>query len=122
MTNTLDSALDPSVFINEAMEQLSVLEESLLELENNPHDRNLIDAAFRALHTIKGSSGLFGFDEIVAFTHAIENVYDQIRTGKLEINSQLIDLTLSSHDCLQIMLDSEKTETEVQRSKRDQFC
>lgn len=118
MVETNDSEFNKDVFINEAAEQLSILEETLLELEHNPHDKDLLDTAFRALHTIKGSGGLFGFDDIVNFTHDIENVYDQIRSGKLEIDSQVIDLTLSSHDCLKNMLDPGNSNSEEEQEKR----
>jgi two-component system chemotaxis sensor kinase CheA len=78
----------------------------------------MIDCAFRALHTIKGSGGMFGFHEIVAFTHDIESVYDQVRNGKLEISGNLIDLTFTAHDCLIRMLDIQSADSETERTRR----
>jgi two-component system, chemotaxis family, sensor kinase CheA len=91
-------------FIEEANELLSELESALLELESNPHNQELIAKVFRALHTIKGSSGMFGFDDITMFTHNIENVYDAIRAGKINIDKNIIDLTLAARDQIFIML------------------
>ncbi len=66
-------------FREEAYELLSDLEGSLLELEESPDDAELIGKVFRVMHTIKGSGAMFGFDDIAAFTHEIENVYDRVR-------------------------------------------
>ena len=51
---------------------------------------------FRAMHTIKGSGAMFGFDDIAAFTHDVETVYDLVRGGKIPVTKPLIDLTLSA--------------------------
>ncbi|MDP3445826.1 MAG: Hpt domain-containing protein, partial [Ignavibacteria bacterium] len=83
-------------FIEEASELLSELELSLLELEKCPDNNDLIAKIFRALHTIKGSSGMFGYDEISMFTHDIENVYDKIRNGSIAISKSIIELTLQA--------------------------
>ncbi len=71
------------IYREEANELLADLEEALIELEQKPAERDLIDRIFRAMHTIKGSGAMFGFDDIAAFTHTIETVYDLIREGKL---------------------------------------
>ena len=62
----------------EAGELLAELETSLLELEDNPEDIELIGRVFSAMHTIKGSGAMFGFDDIAAFTHAVETVFDMV--------------------------------------------
>ncbi len=85
-------------FKEEALERLAELEDALLELENNPSDQELLDSAFRAMHTIKGSAGMFGFEDIVDFTHNIETVFDCIRDGSIEITKELIALGLQAHD------------------------
>lgn len=102
---TSDEQRNINVFKEEAAERLADLEETMLELENSPEDQELIDAAFRALHTIKGSGGMFGFDDIVAFTHDIETVFDQVRDGVIPVTEDLIALTLSAHDQIGKMLD-----------------
>jgi two-component system chemotaxis sensor kinase CheA len=95
-----------AAFLEEAYELLTVLETSLLELEERPDDMELIGTIFRALHTIKGSGSMFGFDKIAAFTHEVETAFDLVRNGEVTVTKELIDLTLSSRDHIKKMLDS----------------
>ncbi len=90
----------------EAYELLTELETSLLELEENPDNLDLIGRVFRAMHTIKGSGAMFGFDDIAAFTHEVETVFDLVRNGKLAATKELIDLTLAARDQIRAMLDA----------------
>lgn len=92
------------VFREESMELLADLETALLELENCPEDEELVNRAFRALHTVKGNAAMFGFDEIEAFTHDLESVFDRVRKGHRKVDRELIDLTLRSRDIILIML------------------
>jgi len=92
-------------FLEEAFELLSDLEASLLELEEDPSDTELIGRVFRALHTIKGSGAMFGFDDVASFTHTIETVFDDVREGKLPVTKELISLTLKARDLIRFMLD-----------------
>ena len=94
------------LYREEAYELLEVLEESLLELERNPADMETVGRVFRAMHTIKGSGAMFGFDAIAAFTHTIETVYDLVREGALNVTQELISLTLEACDRIKSMLDS----------------
>ncbi|TAN44479.1 MAG: chemotaxis protein CheA [Nitrospirae bacterium] len=89
----------------EASELLTELETSLLELEESPEDKDLIGRVFRAMHTIKGSGAMFGFDNIAKFTHEVETVFDQVRNGKLPVTKNLINLTLDARDQIRAMLD-----------------
>jgi len=91
-------------FIEETNELLSELEVTLLAVEDAPTDQELIAKLFRALHTIKGSSSMFGFDDIALFTHDIETAYDLIRNGELEVTKHIIDLTLLARDEISNML------------------
>ena len=91
------------VFIEEARELLAELETSLLELKEAPTDGELVARIFRALHTIKGSGAMFGFDEIADFTHGIENTYDLVRSKKMAVTGHLIDLTLAACDAIRGM-------------------
>jgi two-component system chemotaxis sensor kinase CheA len=93
-------------FKEEAYELLVELETSLLELEENPDDRELIGRVFRAMHTIKGSGAMFGFDDIAAFTHEVETVFDLVRNDKLTVTKNLVNLTLAARDQIKAMLDS----------------
>ncbi len=92
-------------FKEEASELLGELESALLELEERPGDRELVDRVFRAMHTIKGSGAMFGFDAVSSFTHEVETVFDLVRKGEIEVTKDLIDLTLRSRDAIRTMLD-----------------
>lgn len=92
----------------EAYELLAELEASLLELEEYPEDMELIGRVFRAMHTIKGSGAMFGFDAIAAFTHNVETVFDLVREGKVCVTKELINLTLSAGDHIRDLLESEE--------------
>lgn len=94
----------------EAIELLGELESSLLELEKEPADQDLIGRVFRAMHTIKGSGAMFGFTGIATFTHDVETVYDCVRNGKMPVNKELIDLTLSACDQIRKMVEAFGTE------------
>ncbi len=92
-------------FREEAREIVVDLESALLELNENRADLDLVGRVFRALHTIKGSGSMFGFDELAAFTHNLETAFDGVRNGRLQINSELIDLTLSALDQIRNMIE-----------------
>jgi len=87
-----------AAFIEEAQDLLAELETALLELEAQPDDRDLVARVFRAMHTIKGSGAMFGFDDIAHFTHDVETVFDRVRNGEVPVTRQLLDLTLASRD------------------------
>src|SRR5208282_2443961 len=92
-------------FMEEARELLLELEAALLELDQARGDLEVVGRAFRALHTIKGSGAMFGFDDIAAFTHNLETAFDRLRTGQLTATSELINLTLAACDQIRGMLD-----------------
>jgi two-component system, chemotaxis family, sensor kinase CheA len=93
-------------FREEADELLGTLESLLMELEDKPDDMEIVGAVFRAMHTIKGSGAMFGFDEISSFTHEIETVFDLIRNGTLSVTGELINLSLIARDQIKVMLDA----------------
>ena len=74
------------VYKEEARELLVVLEDSLLQLERSPDDKELVGQIFRALHTIKGSGSMFGFDRIAAFTHEVETTFDLVRNSEVPVS------------------------------------
>src|ERR1700678_2472000 len=92
-------------FQEEARENLQELESALLMLNERSEDLELVSRAFRALHTIKGSGSMFGFDEVAAFTHHVETAFDEVRNGRLTTTPDLISLTLSAADQIKSMLD-----------------
>ena len=93
-------------FIIEARELLASMEEALLAVEDQADASESINAIFRAVHTIKGSAGLFGLDPIVGFAHTVESVMDRVRGGRVLLDPGLIGLFLECHDHLVAMLGS----------------
>jgi two-component system chemotaxis sensor kinase CheA len=96
MMSEFDSAL--KIFAQESEQLLLDMEGALLSLESDPDDSEMINSLFRAMHTIKGSSGLFGFNPIVAFTHEAESVLDKVRNNERAIDGELISVMLDSKD------------------------
>lgn len=94
----------------EAAELLEDMESALLALEETPEDEELISRVFRAMHTIKGSGGMFGFENIESFTHDIETVFDSVRNGEVNVTKKLIDLTLAACDHIQNLLEASTEE------------
>lgn len=93
-------------FQEEAREILVELESTLLELNEHPEDSDLVGKAFRALHTIKGSGAMFGFEEVAAFTHNLETAFDGVRNGRFRVTPELVDLSLAALDQIKTMLHS----------------
>jgi two-component system, chemotaxis family, sensor kinase CheA len=93
------------IFVSESEELLEDMEQALLALENSPNDSDLINRIFRAAHTIKGSAGLFGFDEIIGFTHVVENLLDDIRNCLVPISKELISLFMQCKDQILLMIE-----------------
>jgi len=73
--------LNRQIFKEEAYDLLGELEGALLELEEAPEDMDTVNQVFRALHTIKGSGSMFGFDDIAEFTHEVESTFDKVETS-----------------------------------------
>jgi two-component system chemotaxis sensor kinase CheA len=92
-------------FVIECRELLEQMEEALLIVEQAADDPEIINAIFRAAHTIKGSAGMFGIDPIVAFTHAAESVLDRVRSGDIAMSSVLAALFIEAHDHLSVLID-----------------
>ncbi len=93
------------IFRAEAEDQLQILEEGLVQLERNAQDSELVQALFRAAHTLKGSAGMIGHKRMVELTHALETVLDGVRKQTLEPSAELIDVMLESLDSLHQLLD-----------------
>lgn len=93
------------IFRAEAEDQLQILEEGLVQLERKVHDAELVQALFRAVHTLKGSAGMIGHKRMVDLTHALETVLDGVRKQTIDPSSELIDVMLESLDSLHQLLD-----------------
>ena len=93
------------IFTQEAKDLLEEMESSLLSLEDEPDDSETVNSVFRAMHTIKGSAGLFGFNPVVAFTHEAETVLDHVRNGERAIDAALISVLLDCKDHTAVLLE-----------------
>lgn len=85
-------------FVIESRELLQMMEENLLQLENSGGDPEIINAIFRAAHTIKGGAGVIECDFIIEFTHVLENVLDEMRSGTIAPSRELIEVLLACSD------------------------
>lgn len=94
-------------FQAEARELLTDLESALLELEESPHNLDLVARVFRALHTIKGNAAMFGFGAVESFTHELETTFDLLRHEELTVDKEIVDLSLKAKDEIFRMLTEE---------------
>ncbi|PKL08799.1 MAG: chemotaxis protein CheA [Spirochaetae bacterium HGW-Spirochaetae-7] len=99
-------------FREEAEELLGHLEDILLELEEKPTDAELVNAAFRAIHTIKGSAGMFGFEKAGRFTHDLESLLDECRAGRRAVDKRLVDLSLRARDKIRSLIAQDDSSAE----------
>ena len=93
---SLDSARQ--AFLSEVAELLQSMEDALLALENDPEDPESLNEVFRAMHTIKGTGGVFGYDSIVDFTHIVETLMDRVRSGQVPLTRPLIATLFECRD------------------------
>jgi two-component system chemotaxis sensor kinase CheA len=100
-------------FLEESKELLELAEQTLLQLEDSPENTDLIGELFRSIHTIKGSAGIFGFDQVVAFTHVAESVMGRVREQALSLSNELISTLLDARDHIVILLECALNETDL---------
>ncbi|NJB66600.1 two-component system chemotaxis sensor kinase CheA [Desulfobaculum xiamenense] len=104
------------LFREEVHENLAELESALLELEDEPTNRENVDRVFRALHTVKGVGAMFGHDDIAMFAHEVEGTFARVREGRLAVSHELLDLTLAARDHLLSLFD-ERAEADPARGE-----
>jgi two-component system chemotaxis sensor kinase CheA len=92
-------------FLAEANELIIDIERCLLEAGRGSDDQENISAIFRAMHTLKGASGMFGFELVQRLTHHLENIYQNIRDGKRVLDTEISELTFKTLDQLRILLN-----------------
>ena len=92
-------------FLVESGEILELLSEQLVDLENNPEDKDLLNAIFRGFHTVKGGAGFLQLDALVGCCHIAENVFDILRNGKRSVDADLMDVVLRALDAVNEMFD-----------------
>lgn len=111
-------------FLAESEEGLAELEQAILQLEANREDRELVQTIFRAVHTMKGNASILDLHSLLSFTHALEDVLDEVRNGKVAVTSAMTDVLLASAEVLRQMVlnaaqgideSSEKTKSVMQR-------
>jgi len=89
------------IFIDETKEHLQSLNESLLQLEQNPKDTATLNEIFRVAHTLKGMAGTMGFNKMAKLTHDMENVLHALRNNEISVNSKLVDTLFMCLDALE---------------------
>ncbi|GAA0752796.1 chemotaxis protein CheA [Sphingomonas sp. ABOLD] len=105
---------DPiAAFRVEAGDLLDQVEQGLLDLTHRLDDRDLIDAVFRGLHTLKGSGAMFGFDALASFTHHCETAFDRVRKGLAPATQGLVAVILSAKDHMRALVDGDGTGLEA---------
>ena len=108
-------------FISEAAEQIEAIETLLLELEEQPDNRELLDSLFRCAHTVKGSAGIFGLNRVVDFTHHVETLLDKMRDGDIALTPAISTLLLQCNDQIKFLVDTaadESADTAEQKDER----
>jgi two-component system chemotaxis sensor kinase CheA len=111
--------MDPiAVFRQEAAELFEALEGTLLDISQRisqglPRDRELVDAAFRAMHTLKGSGAMFGFHKVASFTHEFETVFDRVRKGEIESSVELISVALAAKDYVRALIEAPESTDDI---------
>ena len=113
------------VFFEESIEGLDTMEAALMALDANNVDQETINVIFRSAHSIKGGSATFGFKSVSEFTHDMETILDQVRSGRRNISPDDINIFLQSVDCMREMISliqaGEEGDTEVASSLKETF-
>lgn len=89
------------IFLDETKEHLENLNAQILKLEQEPEDVDTINEIFRAAHSLKGMAGTMGYKRMQNLTHDMENVFSEIRSGNMKVNSNLIDTLFQCLDALE---------------------
>jgi len=101
---TIDLTQFHDAFFEESFEALDSMEAALLKLDVGAPDKELINTIFRVAHSIKGGSATFGFSDIASFTHSLETLLDELRSGTMQVTPAMSDLLLKSVDVMRAML------------------
>ncbi len=101
---TVDLTQFHAAFFEESFEALDAMEAALLKLDVGSPEPELINTIFRVAHSIKGGSATFGFSDIASFTHSLETLLDELRSGAMPVTVAVSDLLLKSVDVLRAML------------------
>ena len=113
---TFDVSQFQKVFFEESLEHLANMESALLQLEGGGDDPEIVNVIFRGAHSIKGGGATFGFEAVARFTHLVETLLEQVRSGETAITSGIIAMLLESVDVLRDMIGSLQAGDEVDTS------
>lgn len=102
----MDTSQYMNMFLEESMDNLQILNESLLELEKNPNDVDKINEIFRVVHTIKGMAATMGFNDIAELTHKMEDVLSKFRDGQLNVTQEVVTVLFDCLDTLERMVSN----------------
>ncbi|MBU5488452.1 chemotaxis protein CheA [Clostridium sp. MSJ-8] len=108
----MDTSQYMQMFLEESMDNLQTLNESLLELEQNPDDIDRINAIFRVAHTIKGMAATMGFTDIAELTHKMEDVLSEFRDGELKVSQEVVTVLFDCLDTLEKMINNIEDEND----------
>jgi two-component system chemotaxis sensor kinase CheA len=107
------------VFFDESQEHLDSMEQQLMELDLKHPDAEQLNSIFRAAHSIKGGSGIFGFDALTGLTHIMENLLDKARQGTTQLNEEIVNVLLETVDLLKTTLETYRNKEEVDQQSID---
>ncbi len=110
------------VFFEEAAEHLASMEALLLAIDPAAPDEEEVNALFRAAHSIKGSSGTFGFQDMMEVTHILETMLDRVRKGEAPLTDDMVDASLVAGDVLKNLLAAHRGEDEADREAAEAIC
>ena len=108
MSDYLDSSNEELLkdYFSEAEQMIDNLESNILAIESDPSNHDAIDEIFRAAHTLKGNSAAVEFTEVAHFAHTMEDLLDEVRSDKVKVNEDIIDVLLNALDMIKAMLES----------------
>ena len=116
---TIDVNQFHGVFFDESDEHLQDMEQLLMTLDVDAPDPEELNSIFRAAHSIKGGSGIFGFDALMNLTHVMENLLDKARNQEIQVTSDIVDIFLQTLDVLKDTLTAYKEQTELPQEQID---
>jgi two-component system chemotaxis sensor kinase CheA len=100
------------IFIDESAEHLQNLSDCIMTLESEPDNKDTINELFRAAHSLKGMAGTMGFKRMQHLTHDMENVFQEVRSDKIKVDSSMIDLLFECLDAIEKYLDNIKASSD----------
>lgn len=108
------------VFFDESQEHLADMEQQLMALDLSEPDPEQLNSIFRAAHSIKGGSGIFGFDALTGLTHIMENLLDKARNNTIEMTTPIVDLLLETTDLLKLTLNTYRNQAQIEQAGIEQ--